>query len=82
MAEVVVYVPVAVSIDTETGELIGTSPQVDFMEAPWMRVNEDDNIWQPDREDVGEYSWGRDRVREDMAVEAVEKLFREHGSNG
>jgi len=75
MAKVVVYLPVAVSIDTETGELVD-EPQVDFSEAPWMFVETDENIWQPDREDTGEYSWGRDKVREDMAIEAVEKFFQ------
>lgn len=74
MAEVVVYLPVAVSIETETGELI-KEPEVDFSGAPWVFVNEEENIWQPDREDVGEYSWGRDKVREDMAIEAAERLF-------
>jgi len=76
MAKVVVYLPVAVSIDTETGRMTD-APLVDFSEAPWMYVETDENIWQPDREDVGEYSWGRDKVREDMAVEAIEGLALE-----
>lgn len=79
MANIVVYLPIAVSIDTETGEMID-APQVDFMGNPWMYTDTEQNIWQPDREDTGEYSWGRDKVREDMANDSVTKMFENHWS--
>ena len=72
-----VYVPVVITIDTESGELT-QAPYIDFDGAPWMFVDSEDNVWNENQPDDGS-QWERDEDTESAAIDLLAKLLSKWG---
>ena len=81
MTDKQVYVPVAITIDTETGEL-SQAPYIDFDGAPWMFVDSEDNVWPVGLEDEDNnriLEWERDEATESAAIDLLAGLLSKWG---